>query len=162
MPSTLSYSYRNCVKYFKNQSNDLDFFQSVTTEVSKPLETLEISNCDSIQIIFNANDEIKLYEEDEENDQFIFDLPLTHDSQITISNLESLYLNYSKNGVQPRLRLENVTHIDFEFEESNKIIPWMGITFEDLYFYLMIALAGLAFICLFVIIPIIVCCMSKE
>ena len=134
----------------------------MTTEVSTPLETLEISDCESIQITFISNNEIILNEEDYEDELFVFELPMTHESQIIIYNLDRLSLNYSKNGVRPQLMIENVTHIDFESEPFNKIIPWMGITFEDLYFYLTITLASLVFICLAVIIPIIVCCMSKQ
>ena len=125
------------------------------------LDNLEISNCQSIQIQFKDQSVI-VQEENEETEHFIFTLTLTVNSFISIRNLENLYLNYTRYGVQPKINFENVTFVDVDYEETTQIIDWMGISHEELYFYLMIAFASITFICLFVIIPSIICCQSKE
>ena len=125
------------------------------------LDNLEISNCQSIQIQFKDQSVI-VQEENEETEHFIFTLTLTVNSFISIRNLENLYLNYTRYGVQPKINFENVTFVDVDYEETTQIIDWMGISHEELYFYLMIALGSISFICLFVIIPSIICCQSKE
>ena len=125
------------------------------------LDNLEISNCQSIQIQFKDQSVI-VQEENEETEHFIFTLTLTVNSFISIRNLENLYLNYTRYGVQPKINLENVTFVDVDYEETTQIIDWMGISHEELYFYLTIALGSISFICLFVIIPSIICCQSKE
>ena len=125
------------------------------------LDNLEISNCQSIQIQFKDQSVI-VQEENEETEHFIFTLTLTVNSFISIRNLENLYLNYTRYGVQPKINLENVTFVDVDYEETTQIIDWMGISHEELYFYLTIALGSITFICLFVIIPSIICCQSKE
>ena len=135
-------------------------FQRVK-EVRTSLMNLEISNCQSIQITF-AQDLVIVQEENEETEHFIFTLPITFESFISISDLDSLYLNYTKYGVRPAIIIENVTYISTDSEETTLIIDWMGISHEQLYFYLTIALASISFICLFVIIPSIICCQSKE
>lgn len=135
-------------------------FQRVK-EVRRSLMNLEISNCQSIQITF-AQDLVIVQEENEETEHFIFTLPITFESFISISDLDSLYLNYTKYGVRPAIIIENVTYISTDSEETTLIIDWMGISHEQLYFYLTIALASISFICLFVIIPSIICCQSKE
>ena len=135
-------------------------FQRVK-EVRRSLINLEISNCQSIQITF-AQDLVIVQEENEETEHFIFTLPITFESFISISDLDSLYLNYTKYGVRPAIIIENVTYISTDSEETTLIIDWMGISHEQLYFYLTIALASISFICLFVIIPSIICCQSKE
>ena len=116
------------------------------------LMNLEISNCQSIQITFSQD----LVIVQEEN------LPITFETSINISDLDSLSLNYTKYGVRPGIIIKNVTYISTDSEETTQIIDWMGISHEQLYFYLMIALASICFICLFVIIPSIICCQSKE
>ena len=133
--------------------HDSFVFQRVE-KVIRDLENLEISNCQSIQIQFKDQSVI-IHEEN-------VTLPITVDSYISISNLESLYLNYTKYGVRPKISIENVTFVDVDSEEATQIIDWMGISHEELYFYLMIAFASITFICLFVIIPSIICCQSKE
>ena len=135
-------------------------FQRVK-EVRRSLMNLEISNCQSIQITF-AQDLVIVQEENEETEHFIFTLPITFESFISISDLDSLYLNYTKYGVRPAIIIENVTYISTDSEETTLIIDWMGISHEELYFYLTIALGSISFICLFVIIPSIICCQSKE
>ena len=125
------------------------------------LDNLEISNCQSIQIQFKDQSVI-VQEENEETEHFIFTLTLTVNSFISIRNLENLYLNYTRYGVQPKINFENVTFVDVDYEETTQIIDWMGISHEELYFYLTIALGSISFICLFVIIPSIICCQSKE
>ena len=125
------------------------------------LDNLEISNCQSIQIQFKDQSVI-VQEENEETEHFIFTLTLTVNSFISIRNLENLYLNYTRYGVQPKINFENVTFVDVDYEETTQIIDWMGISHEELYFYLTIALGSITFICLFVIIPSIICCQSKE
>mgnify|MGYP001302431916 FL=1 len=135
-------------------------FQRVK-EVRRSLMNLEISNCQSIQITF-AQDLVIVQEENEETEHFIFTLPITFESFISISDLDSLYLNYTKYGVRPAIIIENVTYISTDSEETTLIIDWIGISHEQLYFYLTIALASISFICLFVIIPSIICCQSKE
>ena len=54
----------------------------------------------------------------------------------------------------------NVTKILSVFEEDSKstIINWIGISYEDFYFYLVIALAFILFICVFIVIPTIIVC----
>ena len=133
--------------------HDSFVFQRVE-KVIRDLENLEISNCQSIQIQFKDQSVI-IHEEN-------VTLPITVDSYISISNLESLYLNYTRYGVRPKISIENVTFVDVDSEEATQIIDWMGISHEELYFYLMIAFASITFICLFVIIPSIICCQSKE
>ena len=133
--------------------HDSFVFQRVE-KVMRDLENLEISNCQSIQIQFKDQSVI-IHEEN-------VTLPITVDSYISISNLESLYLNYTRYGVRPKISIENVTFVDVDSEEATQIIDWMGISHEELYFYLMIAFASITFICLFVIIPSIICCQSKE
>ena len=125
------------------------------------LDNLEISNCQSIQIQFKDQSVI-VQEENEETEHFIFTLTLTVNSFISIRNLENLYLNYTRYGVQPKINFENVTFVDVDYEETTQIIDWMGISHEELYFYLTIALGSISFICLFVIIPSIICCQSKK
>ena len=132
--------------------HDSFVFQRVE-KVIRDLENLEISNCQSIQIQFK--DQSVIIQED-------VTLPITVNSFISISHLESLYLNYTRYGVRPNIRIENVTFVDVDSEEATQIIDWMGISHEELYFYLMIAFASITFICLFVIIPSIICCQSKE
>ena len=136
-------------------------FQRVE-KVITDLENLEISNCQSIQIQFKDDQSVIVHEENEESEHFIFTLPITVESFISISNLESLNLNYTRYGVRPKLNIENVTFVNLDSEETTQIIDWMGISPEELYFYLMIAFASITFICLFVIIPSIICCQSKE
>ena len=125
------------------------------------LENLEISNCQSIQIQFKDQSVI-VQEENEETEHFIFTLTLTVNSFISIRNLENLYLNYTRYGVQPKINIENVTFVVVDSKETTQIIDWMKISHEELYFYLTIALGSIAFISLFVIIPSIICCQSKE
>ena len=128
-------------------------FQRVV-EVTTSLTNLEISNCQSIQIQFKDQSVIV----QEENKTF----PITVPSFINISDVESLYLNYTRYGVQPKINIENVTFVVVDSKETTQIIDWMKISHEELYFYLMIALGSISFICLFVIIPSIICCQSKE
>ena len=128
-------------------------FQRVV-EVTTSLTNLEISNCQSIQIQFKDQSVIV----QEENKTF----PITVPSFINISDVESLYLNYTRYGVQPKINIENVTFVVVDSKETTQIINWMKISHEELYFYLTIALGSITFICLFVIIPSIICCQSKE
>ena len=128
-------------------------FQRVV-EVTTSLTNLEISNCQSIQIQFKDQSVIV----QEENKTF----PITVPSFINISDVESLYLNYTRYGVQPKINIENVTFVVVDSKETTQIIDWMKISHEELYFYLTIALGSITFICLFVIIPSIICCQSKE
>ena len=125
------------------------------------LDNLEISNCQSIQIQFKDQSVI-VQEENEETEHFIFTLTLTVNSFISIRNLENLYLNYTRYGVRPKINIENVSFVNVDSEETTQIIDWMKISHEELYFYLTIALGSISFICLFVIIPSIICCQSKE
>ena len=131
-------------------------FQRVV-EVTTSLTNLEISNCQSIQIQFKEQSVI-VREENEEIKTF----PITVPSFINISDVESLYLNYTRYGVQPKINIENVTFVVVDSKETTQIIDWMKISHEELYFYLTIALGSITFICLFVIIPSIICCQSKE
>ena len=128
-------------------------FQRVV-EVTTSLTNLEISNCQSIQIQFKDQSVIV----QEENKTF----PITVPSFINISDVESLYLNYTRYGVRPKINIVNVTFVGVDSEETTQIIDWMKISHEELYFYLTIALGSIAFISLFVIIPSIICCQSKE
>ena len=136
--------------------NHFYIFQRVQ-EVTTSLTNLEITNCQSIQILFKDQSVI-VQEENEETKT----LPITVPSNIKISDVESLYLNYTRYGVRPKINIVNVTFVGVDSEETTQIIDWMGISHEELYFYLMIAFASITFICLFVIIPSIICCQSKE
>ena len=136
--------------------NHFYIFQRVQ-EVTTSLTNLEITNCQSIQILFKDQSVI-VQEENEETKT----LPITVPSNIKISDVESLYLNYTRYGVRPKINIVNVTFVGVDSEETTQIIDWMKISHEELYFYLTIALGSITFISLFVIIPSIICCQSKE
>ena len=116
-----------------------------------------VKNCNStIEITFEPDQYVIVQDTNGMN----FTLEMTQDTSVEISDLESLHLTYSRYGVRPVISIENVKLV--KIIDENTIIDWIGVTHEQLYLYLSIALASISFICLFVIIPSIICCKSKE
>ena len=65
---------------------------------------------------------------------------------------------------EPTATDDIAVHVDIVHEKDNEseIIQVLGITTQQLYFYLVIILSGLLGMCVLVVIPIIVCCFYKR
>jgi hypothetical protein len=84
--------------------------------------------------------------------------------QIQIQNLDFLNLRLPrKAGIN--LKIDNVTSIETiaETDDQNaEMIDLLGITFTQLYFYLVVVLSGLLGFCVLVVIPSIICCLYRK
>ena len=131
------------------------------TSIDKQLDNLEISDCDSLQVEFLLEDYnhnlwlSNLYKN--------ITLKLHPKTEIIIQDIDDLVFNVPTDGLQ----LENVTFINIAkiqsaFNSESKIIEILGISYQDLYLYLLIATAALLIFCIAVAIPSIIFCVKQE
>jgi len=128
--------------------------------VARSLLHLEISQCKSLTIEFqNKKSLLMLDEQNEEN----FTLEINSKTSLWVKNVENLQFLVPSEG----LELENVSFINvtevvsvFESDSKSTIIELMGISYEKLYFYLVIALASILGICVLIVIPTIIGCQN--
>ena len=97
---------------------------------------------------------------DEQNEDN-FTLEINSKTSLWVKNVENLQFLVPSEG----LELENVSFINvtevvsvFESDSKSTIIELMGISYEKLYFYLVIALASILGICVLIVIPTIIGC----
>ena len=96
-----------------------------------------------------------------EINETIHSLNISKTSTIELESIEELILNLPGNSITDLsldFELSNVTQIQSSFKEGPKTMDWVGITLQDFYFYISIALGSALVLCVVIIIPLIICC----
>ena len=126
--------------------------QRVDSSISSPILQLEISECSSLSVEFTKN-QIKIKaSEDQEL------LEVQEETKIDFLDIQELVLRGLPGS---NITFENVTRIETHFATTN-YIDFLGITHEQLYFYLVLALASCLLLCVLVVIPIIIFSTKTE
>ena len=128
------------------------------------MSTLDISDCDNLTVTFDAQNQVHLQVE-EDSDEINVDV-LTS-AEIIVHDITQLWLKLDSSlGFTVKLENVDTIHVLPKDEEGDDIdediISWMGITFSELYFYLVIVLASVLLVVVFVIIPTVVICVKKQ
>lgn len=108
------------------------------------------------EILLKLNDN----EEDEKTEEVLQLSGIVRDTQINITDIESLLLLMS-NKARLDVTFTNVALIESQFlQGDNDEIPWIGISHEQLYFYLVIALTS-TLVIVIITIPFMIFCAKK-
>ena len=132
--------------------------QKVDGPVGRALENLEISQCKSLTIKIQSKENLVIIDEENQDN---LTLDINPETSFLVQDVERLRFIVPSEGLElEKVTFNNVTEVTSVFERNNlpSIIDWMGITYENFYFYLVIALASILVICVLIVIPTIIGC----